>query len=603
MNPKNTWLWLALAAGLFAFIFFFERHLKKPENDPPKVFPGLRAQEINNIQVQPKGQRAIHVLRTNGVWQLTEPLEYPAHTRRIEALLVALQHLTATPYLSAQDLKTIPDFETQFGFDTPQFSLLLNGKRYLVLIGRKTPPGDQVYLQVVGVEGVFVVDAELLKLIPQSPTDWRETALVDWAQLKFDRLVVTNVGKLLELQNNPTNDAWRMTLPMDTRADSGKVRAALKNLQSLDVQQFISDEPKADLDAFGLLPPELSVIFFQGTNSVLRLDFGKTPTNNTTLVYAHRPDQNAVVTVPKAAYESLTFSHSHDFRDFLDPHLVVFSGNVDQFEVRAQDNFTVEHRADNSWRVMPQDFPADTNLLTQVLTSLTNLQVTAAQIEKEIVPAAALPQYGLAPQPFRQYLLKNTRANPATNLVLAELDFGTNQNKLYARTPGESFVYSMDPAVLDLLPSASWQMRDRRVWYFTEADVASVTIQEGARVRQLLRKGEKNWTVAPGSAGAVDEITSVALDETIHRLGDLTATFWAQRGETNLEAFGFKEAAYRVSVELKNGEQHTVEFGRDAPSKFPYAAVKLAGETWVMEFPWTTFQLVQMYLAIPGHGP
>ncbi|HLP77595.1 MAG TPA: DUF4340 domain-containing protein, partial [Candidatus Paceibacterota bacterium] len=366
MNPKNTWLWLALAAGLFAFIFFFERNFKKPNLGPPRVFPGLRAEEIRNIQVLPNGQRAIRVERTNGVWELTEPLDYPAHARRIQALLSTMEKLTASHFLNAQELKTIPDFDTQFGFNSPHCSLLLNDKKYLVLVGRRTPPGDQVYLQIVGSEGVYIVDADFVRLLPQTADDWRETALVDWAALKFDRIAVTNAGKLLELQLNPTNDLWRMTSPMDTRADSGKVRDALKRLEGVGVLKFVSDEPKADLESYALLPPDLSLVFWQGTNEALRLDFGRSPTNHAEAVFARRGDQTAIVAVPKAACESWLFSRSHDFRDFLDPHLVVFSGNPDKFEVHARENFTIERDADKHWRVTPAGFPADTNLLAQI---------------------------------------------------------------------------------------------------------------------------------------------------------------------------------------------------------------------------------------------
>ena len=35
-------------------------------------------------------------------------------------------------------------------------------------MGAKTAPGDQVFLQVVGVEGVYVVDADFLKYLPRT---------------------------------------------------------------------------------------------------------------------------------------------------------------------------------------------------------------------------------------------------------------------------------------------------------------------------------------------------------------------------------------------------------------------------------------------------
>jgi hypothetical protein len=593
---------LTLAAGLFAFIFFFERHLKKPESGPPKVFASLDPKEIDNIQIQPKGQRAIHVVRTNSTWHMDEPLDYPAEAIRVEALLEAMSNLRASTYLSPLELKNIAEPEAQFGFDTPQFSLMLNKKKYLVLVGNRTVAGDQAYLQVVGTEGVFIVDADILKLIPRAANDWRNIALANWADVKFDRLVVTNAGKTLELHLT-TNRVWRMVQPMDTRVDWGKVDSGLKQLVQLRVQQFVSDEPKPDLESFGLQPAELSFAFVRGTNTVLQLDFGKGPTNNANVVYARCNEGNTIVTVQKTNCEAWLFSRTHEFRDFLDPRVMALTTPPESLEVHALDTFTLEHDAHNSWRVQPQNYPADSNLVMQVFFNLTNLQITAEQIVKDTVPTAELPDYGLA-QPLRKYILKRAEPEPgSTNVILAQLDFGTNQNKLYARVPGEGFVYAMSPATFDLFPSAAWQMRDRRVWSFSESDVASATIQQGRKTRELLRKGDKNWTLGTNSQGILDEIVSAQIDETIHRLGDLSANFWVQQGDQNLDAFGFKEEDFRVTVELKNGEKRSVQFGKDAPSKFPYAAVVLDGSTWVMEFPWTTYQFVDMYLRIPANVP
>lgn len=605
MNPKNTWLWVALAAGLFAFIFFVERHLKKPETGPPQLLPSLNAAKIDSIQVQPKGQLSIQAVRTNGGWHLIEPLEYPARGAQIEGLLTVLQKLRGAPYLSPQELKTIPDADEQFGFSSPQFSVMLGHRKYHLHIGRKTPPGDQVYVEVVGSEGVFVVDANLLKLIPKTANDWRDTALVNWPALQFNRLVVTNAGKPLELHYT-TNELWRMTQPMEMRADRDKVRESLNGLQKLQVQQFVSDDAKPDLESFGLQTPDLSLVFFNGTNLLMELDFGKSPTNDSTLAYARRADQNTIVTVSKAPYETFAFSHSHDFRDFLDPQLVAIPSAPDQIEIRADENFTLQRGTNDTWRVMPGDTLADSNLVSQVLINLTNLQATPSQIVKEIVPAASLPEYGLAP-PFRQYIL---RANPpsavadlATNLVLAQLEFGTNQDKLFARVPGESFVYSMPTNTLDLLPAARWQMRDRRIWLFNETDVASVTIHQGAKSRQLIRQGDKSWALGQGAQGIMDAIVSAQIEETVHRLGDLTAVFWVQKGAQHREQFGFEETNYRVEVELKSGEKLNVTFGKDAPSHFPYAEVSLNGEPWVFEFPWAMYQFLQTYLTIPANVP
>ena len=390
-----------------------------------------------------------------------------------------------------------------------------------------------------------------------------------------------------------------MLSPNDTRADSTKVTQTLNQLPTMRAQEFVTDDPAADLESFGLLPPKLSLNLLNGTNTVARIDFGESPAGNTNLVYARRADQATVVTVPNTFFKSWSSAHTHGFRDFFDPHLLALPFPPDQIDFHADEQFSLIRSENGAWRVMPQNLPADSNLTMQVIAAFTNLQVTSAQIEKDVVPAADLPKYGLT-QPFRKFIFHaNLAADVGTNMLMAQLDIGTNET-MFARVQGESFVYRLEPAVLNQFPSASWQMRERRIWNFTPAQVAGVTIEQGGRSKKFLRKTEKSWTLAPGSQGIVDDIVSAQLEESMVRLGDLAAAYWAQRGDANIDAYGFKETAHRVSIELKSGEILTVEFGKPAPSEFPFAMTKLDGETWVFEFPWTVYQFVQLFLTLPA---
>ena len=83
----------------------------------------------------------------------------------------------------------------------------------------------------------------------------------------------------------------------------------------------------------------------------------------------------------------------------------------------------------------------------------------------------------------------------------------------------------------------------------------------------------------------------------------LTAAIWADHETDNLARYGFKEDGHRVTFELKDGRLFAVEFGGEAPSQFPYAKVKLNGETWVFEFPWDIYQYVKMRFTIPTNPP
>ena len=78
MTHRHTWFWTLLAAGLFAFIVFYRGHLRKPPSGPPRILPALKASDVTSVILRPGGQRDIRADRTNGGWQLIEPISYPA---------------------------------------------------------------------------------------------------------------------------------------------------------------------------------------------------------------------------------------------------------------------------------------------------------------------------------------------------------------------------------------------------------------------------------------------------------------------------------------------------------------------------------------------
>jgi hypothetical protein len=98
MNPRNTWRWIAVAAVLFAFIFFYQRRVGRNGSQPARVLPNLKVAAVTSIQIRPGARAPIRADRTNGVWQLVaESLVYPAQAASIEKLLAELERLTPAP--------------------------------------------------------------------------------------------------------------------------------------------------------------------------------------------------------------------------------------------------------------------------------------------------------------------------------------------------------------------------------------------------------------------------------------------------------------------------------------------------------------------------
>src|SRR5439155_1146319 len=82
--------------------------------------------------------------------------------------------------------------------------------------------------------------------------------------------------------------------------DSPQATVMIQQLQTARVDQFISDTPGSDLEPYGLRTTEVTLVFSQGADRVLTVEFGKSPTNQPGEVFARRSNYPAmVVTVPK----------------------------------------------------------------------------------------------------------------------------------------------------------------------------------------------------------------------------------------------------------------------------------------------------------------
>ena len=612
MSGRKTMVWLVLAAGLFCFIFFYQRHVRPPvPAGRLKVLPELHPEEVSSILVRPSGpgQMQIRVDRTNGVWMMTQPLVYPAQAERVQKLLRFLQQLRPSPYLSAAELRNHRDADEEYGFATPQATLVIQQGSYSprLRVGGLTNPGDQVFLQVEGDLGAYVVDAELLKDLPHSADDWRDTSLLDLRALAYDHIGVTNNAKAdsthpglpastssFVLQRDPTHQFWRMVWPLDARANGARIEEALRKLEHLRVCQFVSDDPKTDLESFGLAQAELELGLGSGTNTPEVIQFGRCPSNDVAKVYAHRVGQPGVVTVNK----DLLLSWCSVLNDFRDPHLLAFSQVPESVElVDGTNRSSLQRQAEGGWRLLPDQLSADENLAAELFSILTNLEV---KFVNDVVNPADLPQYGLAPPLYRVLLRSKGAPLPAaaTNTPVLELDFGfgTNgQDKIFAKRTDESFVYAISTNDFARLPKASWQLRDRVICHFSVADVAGLTLRQGAKVCQMIHKGPLSWTFAPGSQGIIND---AAVEETVRGVVQTSAIGWVARGEASLAPLGIGPDAALLKLDFKNGESFQLEFGGMAPSGNIYAAVRFGGEPWVMEFPWLLFRDLGSYLPL-----
>jgi hypothetical protein len=592
MNSKHTLTWFVAAVALFAFIFvyqFFQRPAAPASTD---LLPGLRPSTVTSVQVFPNNSPEISVERTNGGWVMTQPVVYPGQKAAIETLVDALKKLTVAMHVPSGG-----NAESEYGFKTPETISLQSGDdRREILVGNKTAPGDQVFLRVVGSDGIFVTDAGWLQLIPQSATDWRDTALVG-GEGGYDSLILTNGAKIIELHANPTNHLWQMTRPLTTRANSDYIVKAMQQLQAARVSRFITDNPNADLTAYGLQPADLDLWLGEGSNYVDAIHFGKNTTNDPAQVFARQEHWNAVVTTPKQPllpwYGTLN--------DFRDPYLVELTAPVAEIEMIGPDTnrFALQRLDASTWKIPGEKFPVDANSVQYFIQMVAGLRVS--QFVKDVVTPADLAANGLV-KPWRQIILRSAVGN--TNAVIAHLLFGNvDTNQVIIQRADENFIYAITPEDYKKLGGGQpWLFRDRSIWNFSETNVAQVTVQQSGKTWHLIRLGPNQWSLGTGSQGV---ITPAGIEETVHDLGHLYAYYtWVARGISKPADYGFKPGNLSITITLKDGQSYTVDFGLTShDTNTAVAAVTLDGERWVFIFPPDLYQLVTSYLIAQSSVP
>jgi hypothetical protein len=595
MNSKHTLNWLVLAFVLLAFIVGYRFFESSTVVEPLELLPGLHPLAVTAVQVSPRDTAEISAVNTNGGWSLTQPFAYPAQTAAIQSLLTALQKLKPALRLTPAE---VSQNHSQFGFDSPLASMVIQSgdERREILVGNKTPPGDQVYVQVVGRNGVFVTDINWLKFIPQSANDWRDTAL-SGDTAGCDSILLTNGAKIIELHRDPGNHLWQMVRPLAARANGDYIADALQKLQTAHVSQFITDNPNTDLSAFGLQPANLDLWIEHGSNVLTAVQVGKASTNDSTEVFAKRDQWDAIVTTPVQPL-STWMGAVNDFRD---PYLLELTAPVAEIEMigPGTNHFILQRQSANAWAIPGEPFPVDAGSVQALIQLLASLRVS--EFVKDVATPADLAAHGLA-TPSRQIILRSAIGD--TNAVIAQLLFGAARtNEVFAQRSDENSVYAISPEEFGSLPAGpDWQFRERNLWSFSENDVAKITVRQNGKTLEILRNGPNKWSLAPGSQGVINPpgIEYLAQDLGSLAVGS-TAAWWA-RGAANPAAYGLKPGNLSVTVTLKNQNTFTVDFGLQL-GQTALAAVTLDGERWVFIFPPDLYQLIMSYLADPLNGP
>ncbi len=171
--------------------------------------------------------------------------------------------------------------------------------------------------------------------------------------------------------------------------------------------------------------------------------------------------------------------------------------------MRGQNGFILQQQGTNGWKIAGEKFPVDADNVQLFIKLLADLRV--AEFVKDVVTAPDLSAYGLD-APTRQIHLLSTVGD--SNAVIAQLEFAVQTNGVFVHRADEDFIYSIATNDFSRLPAAAWELRDRRVWNFSETNVAQITLRQNGKTRTMIRDGANKWSPAPvQKAGKASSIT------------------------------------------------------------------------------------------------
>ncbi|MFL2905650.1 MAG: DUF4340 domain-containing protein [Limisphaerales bacterium] len=594
MIRKDTAWLMAIAVFAVGYLLLFEREHTEEAPTGPVLLPAFDSGKIESIEITYNGTNTIRAARSAGQWHLEHPLPYPAMPEGPNKLISQLQALTPLNYRQTMGA---PE---EFGFAPPRVAIRLElpDQDIELQLGDFTPLEDKLYARTPGQPGVFTVSRQFLNFLPFTANFWRDQHLLHLSrsnQLEVDHIQIKSGPRQLTLQQT-TNEIWRISQPPPTkRANKTFITKTLINLWNWNVVEFVSDDPRVDLQPYGLQSPEAELVLSRGTNRLAAVQFGHSPTNQPGMVYARLLQHTNVVIVPKPWLTDLRAP----IWDYSDHHLVdTFdpgAASLQRINITAGDTFTLEQSTNGLWQInSPSQLPADENLVFALLGRLRNME--AVSREREVV--GDFSAFGLA-QPTAQYTLLQ---RGGTNAILGQISFGAPageaSGELFARRFDEDSVYRVRAVDHQSLPAYSYQLRQRRFWEFPVQAVTKITLTQGEQSLELLRNQDGEWT-RTGQPLTKDQREKIPT--ALGALGRLHAARWTARGADKLATYEIIQRKKSVTLELQhNGQTLTrkIQFGKQSElfNFFAFATDPLEQEAVVFECPLNTYNACEIIL-------
>jgi hypothetical protein len=359
---------LAVLAALAGYLYYDSKHEPGDDKKPEKVFAGIASDKVERVTVKSASGDLTTVEKQGAEWQMTQPAAVAADGAELSGITSNLASLEVSRVVDEQptDLK-------QYGLDPARIEVTFKfaGKDQKLLLGQKTPTGGDLYAKVPDKPRVFLVASFLETTFNKSTFDLRDKTILKIDREKVDRVEIETPDRTVKVAKQGAD--WRLSLPVDARADFGAVEGIIGRLNTTPMKAITAPEA-TDLKEYGLDKPAATVRVMSGSAQA-GLAIGKSAGEG--LVYAKDLSRPMIFTVESALFDELK-KPADDFRvkDLFDARAF----NTTRIEIaRGGQTMTFEkEKGKDTWKqVAPAAKDADTAKVEALLTALSSARATS----------------------------------------------------------------------------------------------------------------------------------------------------------------------------------------------------------------------------------
>ena len=374
MRGLRSFLILLVIAVPLVGYMAYEMKREPPDADKKDKVFSVEADKIEELTVKSESGEQTTLRKSGTDWQIVQPIAVKSDGAEVAGITSGLAGLEQQRLIDEN-----PADLAEYGLAPARMEVAFKagGQEHRLLVGRKTPPGTDLYAKLAAEKKVFLIPSYLEGTFNKKTFDFRDKTVLTLDRDKIDRLGIVTAARTLQFAKSGAE--WTMTAPIAARADFTTIDGLVSRLNTLQMKSIVAAEaPK--LADYGLDKPEVTVQIGSGSSQAVLL-IGSLAGE---AVYAKDNSKPTVITIDKGLADELKKDvgefRQHDLFDaraFNATRIDVVRG-AETFSFEKTKSKNKDGQEEEKWRQLaPAARDADQTKVENLVSALTSARATS----------------------------------------------------------------------------------------------------------------------------------------------------------------------------------------------------------------------------------